>query len=201
MWVLIDGYNVLFSLGMVPTPVREGDLHKARQSLLSMLYQALGEKSRFCTVVFDATRAPSKAPGDTVYYGIDVRFTRQRQEADDLITLLIQQCTSPKQLTVISSDHRLVEATSRKRATVIRADQFPDWLDRQRSAHSPASPQVATSPKISPEEQQRWLKTFSEIDQELADARTFPEEKWLKNLQIDEDDLEDPRKRHRMKPS
>jgi predicted RNA-binding protein with PIN domain len=191
MLTVIDGYNVLFSLGMVPRPVKEGDLQKARQSL----HEALGEKGKYCTVVFDATRAPARAPGDTFFHGIDVRFTKRREEADDLISYLIKQSTSPKQLTVISSDHRLVEETTRKRATVIKADAFLDWLDRQK-------PQQALSPaesKVSQEERDRWMQTFAGIDHELADAKAFPEEKWVKGFIIDEDDLEDPRKRHRMK--
>ena len=196
MLTLIDGYNVLFSLGMVPSPVKEGDLQRARQSLLQMLHEALAEKGKFCTVVFDATRAPSRAPGDTFFHGIDVRFTKRREEADDLIAYLITQCTTPKQLTVISSDHRLVEATSRKRATVVRADEFLDWLDLQK----PGQPATSTAKQVSKAERDQWLKTFAGIDHELADAKAFPEEKWIRGVQIDENDLEDPRTKHRMKP-
>ena len=195
MWTLIDGYNVLFSLGMVPSPVKEGDLQRGRQSLLTMLAEGLGQQGKFCTVVFDATRAPAKAPGDYVHHGIEIRFTKRREEADDLIAYLIKQCTTPKQLTVISSDHRLVEAATRKRATSVRADDFLDWLERQKPGGT-STPEV---PQVSAEERQAWLKTFAAVDTELADAQNFPEEKWIKDIQIDEDDLEDPRKKHRMK--
>jgi uncharacterized protein len=195
MSTLIDGYNVLFSLGMVPRPVKEGDLQRARHTLLQMLHEALGEQGKTCTVVFDATRAPAKAPGDMVFHGIDVRFTKRREEADDLISYLIKQCTSPKQLTVISSDHRLVEETTRKRATVIKADAFLDWLDRQKPQQSTSS----ASSGVSQEERDRWMQTFAGIDHELSDAKAFPEEKWVKGFTIDEDDLEDPRTKHRMK--
>lgn len=196
MLTLIDGYNVLFSLGMVPAPVKEGDLQRSRQSLLQMLYEALGTKGKSCTVVFDATRAPSRAPGDTFFHGIDVRFTKRREEADDLIAFLIKQCTTPKQLTVISSDHRLVEAATRKRATSVRADDFLDWLEEQK----PGSAPTPSAPQVSAEERAGWLKTFAEVDDELSDAKNYPEEKWIHGVQIDENDLDDPRKKHRMKP-
>lgn len=195
MLTLIDGYNVLFSLGMIPTPVKEGDLQRARQSLLTMLSDALGDKGKFCTVVFDATRATSRAPGDMFFKGIDVRFTKRREEADDMIAFLIKQCTAPKQLTVISSDHRLVEAATRKRATSVKADDFLDWLDRQKPGYVP----TPTAPQVSPEERANWLKTFADVDTELADAQNYPEENWMKGVQVDENDLEDVRKRHRMK--
>lgn len=195
MWTLIDGYNVLFSLGMIPTPVKEGDLQRGRQSLLQMLHESLGEKGKYCTVVFDATRAPSRASGDIIFHGIEVRFTKRREEADDLIAWLIKQCTAPKQLTVISSDHRLVEAATRRKATSVKANEFPDWLERQK----PGVISTPAAPTISPAEREKWLKAFANVDSELADAQNFPEEKWVKDIQIDEDDLEDPRKRHRMK--
>jgi len=195
MLTLIDGYNLLFSLGMVPCPVKEGDLQRARQSLLQMLSDALGERGKFCTVVFDATRAPSRAPGDTFFHGIDVRFTKRRQEADDMIAFMIKQCTTPKQLTVISSDHRLVEAATRKRATSVKADDFLDWLERQKPGYAP----TPTAPQVSAEERAVWLNAFAYVDTELGDAKNYPEESWMKGVQVDENDLEDPRKRHRMK--
>ena len=195
MLTLIDGYNLLFSLGMIPSPVKEGDLQRGRQSLLQMLSDALGEKGKFCTVVFDATRAPSHAPGDTFFHGIDVRFTKRREEADDMIAFMIKQCTVPKHLTVISSDHRLVEAATRKRATSVKADDFLDWLERQKPGYVP----TPTAPQVSAEERADWLQTFADVDTELADAKNYPEESWMKGVQVDENDLEDVRTRHRMK--
>lgn len=195
MYTLIDGYNVLFSLGMVPSPVKEGDLQFARASLLDMLVDALGEKGRTCTVVFDATRAPARAPGDYVHHGIEVRFTKRREEADDLIAWMIKQCSAPKQMTVISSDHRLVEAATRRKATSVRADQFVDWLAR----HKPTTVSDSAVSMEHPLEREHWLQAFAGIDTELSDAKNYPEEQWSRDVQIDEDDLEDPRKRHRMK--
>jgi predicted RNA-binding protein with PIN domain len=197
MRVLIDGYNLLFSLGMVPTPVQEGDLYRARQQLLEMLIAGLGEQAKNCTVVLDATRSPRRSPGDGMYRGIDVRFTERREEADDLIAWLIKQCPVPKQLIVISSDHRLVEAATRKRATSIKAQQFLEWLERQQSP-APSSP---PSTVVSREEQARWMQTFAGIDEELTDVSAFPEESWTKGIQIDDDELDDdPKTKHRMKP-
>jgi uncharacterized protein len=197
MWTLIDGYNVLFSLGLVPSKVKEGDLQRARGQLLTMLAENLGEKAKRCTVVFDATHAPPRTPGDSVYHGIEVRFTKRREEADDLIAWLIKQCSAPKQLTVVSSDHRLVEAATRRKATSIKADQFLGWLEKQKPGYTPAS----GSPQVSAEEQQQWLSTFAGIDTELADAKNFPEEQWTKGMQIKDDELDDdPRTKHRMKP-
>jgi predicted RNA-binding protein with PIN domain len=195
MWILIDGYNVLFALGMIPATVQAGDLQKARLSLLNMLADGLGEESKRCIVVFDATRAPARKGGDTVYRGIDVRFTKRREEADDLIVWLIKQCSAPKQLTVISSDHRLVEATTRRKATSIKADRFLEWLEQRK----PRPTEQATPATMTAEERAQWLQEFDHLDQEFRDERHYPEQQWKEGFAVSEDDLEDVRKRHRLK--
>ncbi len=196
--ILIDGYNVLFTLGMIPNQVNDGDLFRARQALLSMLADGLGENAKRCTVVFDATRAPPRTPGDTVFRGIEVRFTKRREEADDLIAWLIKQCSAPKQLTVISSDHRLVEATERRRATSVKADHFLDWLEKQNQHSLPPS---SVPSQMNRQERQAWLQEFGHLDQEFRDTKTFPESDWKDRFRVaEDDDLTDVRKQHRMKP-
>jgi predicted RNA-binding protein with PIN domain len=196
MWTLVDGYNVLFALGLVPVPVKEGDLQRARVKLLSLLAEGLGEEAAHCTVVFDATHAPPRSPSDTVYRGIEVRFTKRREEADDLIVWLIQQCSAPKLLTVISSDHYLVEAARRRRATSVKADRFLEWLERQKQT---AAPETSTT-TMSPEERAGWLAEFGHLDREFRDDQMFPEQGWQERFHIsEEDDLEDIRRKHRLK--
>lgn len=197
MWILVDGYNVLFSLGMIPATVKAGDLQKARSGLLTMLADSLGADAKRCIVVFDATQAPPRTSGDTVYRGIDVRFTKQREEADDLIVWLIKQCSAPKQLTVISSDHRLVEATTRRKATSIKADRFLEWLEQRK----PRPGQQPSPALMTAEERDRWLQEFGHLDQDFRDERQYPEQQWKNEFHVSEDDLEDVRKRHRLKPT
>ena len=50
------------------------------------------------------------------------------------------------------------------------------------------------------EERRRWLEEFGHLDQEFRDERQFPEKDWKERFAVSEDDLEDVRKRHRMKP-
>jgi predicted RNA-binding protein with PIN domain len=198
MWILVDGYNVLFALGMIPPVVKRGDLQQARQALLNLLADGLGDQAKRCTVVFDATRSPSRTPGDTTFRGIEVRFTKRRQEADDLITWLIKQCPAPKQLTVVSSDHQLVDSARRRKATPVRADGFLEWLERQKQPPAAATP---AAPALDPAERDKWLAEFGHLDQEFRDTRTFPEHDWQRTFRVaEDDDLRDVRKRHRMKP-
>jgi predicted RNA-binding protein with PIN domain len=185
MSILVDGYNVLFALGMIPAEVKPGDLQNARQALLHLLADGLGERAKRCTVVFDATRSPPRTPGDLTYRGIEVRFTKRREEADDLITGLIKQCSVPKQLTVISSDHQLVESARRRKAASIKADHFLEWLEQQKQPTQPP----AQSPQADPAEREAWLNEFGHLDEEFRDSRHYPELDWqreFKNKDPDE---------------
>jgi len=197
MWILVDGYNVLFALGMIPAQVRPGDLQHARQHLLTLLANGLGTKANRCIVVFDATRNPPKKSGDMFFRGIEVRFTRRREEADDMLAGLIKQCSAPKQLTVISSDHQLVESARRRKAASVKAEKFLEWLEKQQKSPLPLAPSSA----VEPDEREAWLREFGHLDDAFRDSRTFPENDWQRRFQVSEaDDLRDVRKRHRMNP-
>jgi hypothetical protein len=50
------------------------------------------------------------------------------------------------------------------------------------------------------EERDRWLQEFGHLDQDFRDERHYPEQQWKEGFAISEDDLEDVRKRHRLKP-
>ena len=125
--LLIDGYNVL---SPVAPPTRNTDanwLHRERMLLIDRLGSHLDEELRLRTcVVFDAANPPRNRASEFVVQGIQIRFAIDYPEADDLIAELINAHHSPKQLTVILSDHR-IQASARRRGAV-PFDSEP-WLD------------------------------------------------------------------------
>ena len=54
-------------------------------------------------------------------------YALDHEDADTLIELLIQKNSTPKKLTVVSSDHRLHKAASRRKSTPVDSDQ---WFDQ-----------------------------------------------------------------------
>ena len=60
---LIDGYNLLYAMGVLVGPVGPTGLAKARLRLLGLLHGAHGEESAAVTVVFPAGAATSKSFG------------------------------------------------------------------------------------------------------------------------------------------
>jgi len=101
-----------------------------REKLLARLAECLDEpvRTRTC-VVFDAKNAPADLPSSLTHAGMDVRFAVDHPEADDLLEELIGQHHHPKQLTVVSSDHRIQTAAKRKRASFVDSEVWYDALE------------------------------------------------------------------------
>lgn len=120
--LLIDGYNLLHVTRFKPANNREGELRRCRDGLLSMLAKYLPpERYRRITIVFDSEGAPRHLPDQLQWQHLQVIFARAENSADDLIASLIQRHANPRNLIVISSDHRVQVAAQRKRGTT--------WID------------------------------------------------------------------------
>ena len=111
MSLLIDGYNLLNSVGIVGRGAGASSLERSRMALLNFLAESLDpEEVPRTTVVFDAARAPPGLPKVVEHRGLTVRFARGYEDADALIEELIRAETAPRKLTVVSS-HSALGAT------------------------------------------------------------------------------------------
>lgn len=134
MLLLIDGYNVIAPVAPPGKNPASDWLHRERMTLIDRLANRLDARLAAQTcVVFDASARSRRALGiegtsnpTCRIRKIEVRFAVNHNEADDLIEELIALHSSPKRLTVVSSDHRLQAAARRSGATAF--DSHP-WLD------------------------------------------------------------------------
>jgi predicted RNA-binding protein with PIN domain len=177
---VIDGYNLLHVAGVLPRGLGPGAWERARTRLLNVLAESLADAERARTiVVFDATFAPPGLPSAVVHRGLDVRYAANHDSADDLIEELIRRDSAPKQLTVVSADHRLQVAARRRKAKAIDSDVwFGELLRRRRErARPPAGPEKPVSAtstaggELSPDEIERWVREFASEDDALAGTR------------------------------
>ena len=127
VYLVIDGYNLMHVTRFKPLNNEMGELKRCREGLLSLLAERLlDHQYREITVVFDSDQAPKHLPDQLRWRHIDVIFARNENTADDYIAKLVQGHAHPRQLIVISSDHRVQNAASRRKATVLDSD---DWFD------------------------------------------------------------------------
>src|SRR5438067_3317177 len=128
MLFLIDGYNLLHAIGLVAKRKGPYGLKWARQRLLRFLHDAFQEKAASVNVIFDASTSPKGSVAEQEHGGVHVTFAVHHHEADDLIELLIRKATTPKELTVVSDDHRIQDAGRRRHCVVLGCAGFLDWL-------------------------------------------------------------------------
>lgn len=163
MSYLIDGYNLLYSLGRARKRMGPSELERARVRLLDLLAGAMGDEAGRLTVVFDAAHAPPGVLAEQIYKRIHVLYAIRENQADDRIEELIRRDSAPQKLTVVSDDHRLQQAARRRHCGVMKCMEFLDFLDQQRHRPPAAPPPVATKPeKVSAEETEQWLRVFGD---------------------------------------
>lgn len=130
--IVIDGYNLIFQCGLQGKRRDSLALEKARQRAVQTISKWLGDDRQRAAIVFDASRLPikedhnvSQLDGLTIIYAVDY------DDADSMIEEIIRTHSSPKQLLVVSSDHRLHKAALRRSAKPIDSDIWYDDLEQR----------------------------------------------------------------------
>ncbi len=168
MRTLIDGYNLMFAGGLIGRRHGPDGLRKVRQRFLNDLAATLGPtEAHLTTVVFDAApdTAPPDVPSSTRHKGLTVLYAVDVDTADERIEGLIAQHSSPKRLTVVSSDHRIQRAAARRKARVVSADEYWTRMDsrKERKANPPPIEDHPRSAAPSAGEAAFWLEEFREL--------------------------------------
>ncbi len=160
---LIDGYNLLHGLGLLPKRAPPGELQQARTRLLQFLAATLGKKAAAATVVFDAAGAPRRGQAEQWFGNIRVLFAQREPQADDLIENLLAQDRATSSLIIVSDDHRLQQAARRHRALPMGCSEFLDFLEKIKPAR-PSPPRLKQDHDMSPQELQQWLAEFGDLE-------------------------------------
>jgi len=169
MSLIIDGYNLMHAAGILPanSGARPGakSSERSRIALLNFVADTVAESElSTTTVVFDAAAAPPGLPRTLTHRGVTVQFSSGYNDADELIEELIQKSTTPRRLTVVSSDHRLHRAAKRRKAQAVDSDVWHAQviaLRNQPRKNEPATPQKPGTPAAQ-SEVEFWLKKFTE---------------------------------------
>ncbi len=172
---LIDGYNIMHAGGRLGAKLGREGFRRARRRFLDDLADALGlDRASQTTVVFDATVPPGDFPLHATYRGLRLIFALEDEDADSRIERMIGLESNPRNLTVVSSDRRIRQAASRRRANPLTAEDFWIWIDdlRERQATAKvARPRWSGQPPThertdlsAVDESEFWLETFRELD-------------------------------------
>ncbi len=128
--LLIDGYNLIYAIGLLPAVTRRavfppGRLEDARTALLQLLTKDLTEmQRRNTTIVFDALEPPQFLPDSFHHREMKILFARGYNDADELMNEQILAAERGASWVVISSDHRIQAAAARRRMTFYDSDEW-----------------------------------------------------------------------------
>lgn len=161
---IIDGYNLLHSIHPAP---RRGGIHKEGPDsepisdirlcrIISGYLKLIDEKGE---IVFDGTGPRDKGGFDNIS-NLEVIFAGLNSDADTVIEDKIIASTSPKRLTIVSSDRRLRDAARKRKAIVVKSQVFWDNLQKQISRKRKVKEPLAKRHGLSESETEQWLDFF-----------------------------------------
>ena len=200
MRTLIDGYNLMFGLVPVGKALSPDRFRKSRLRFLNRLADALGAvEAHQTTVVFDAASPPDGLPDETSHKGMTILYAVDDDSADSLIERLIAGHTSPKGLTVVSSDHRIRQAALRRKAVALSTDEFLNRLERPRRAAEHPSPPPSPEERarmegLSADEAALWREVFrdvadeTDLDAALGHGGFIPTDEEIARIEREVDD-------------
>ena len=152
--LLIDGYNLLRAAQNISDSTQ---LNEA--SLCLMLCEFLRRCRQRGVIVFDGTGPKDKGPIESLDL-LEAVFSGPSREADDVIEKLILQNTAVRNLVVVSTDRRIVDAAKKRKAKSSRSEDFWSVLcSTLEKRHRPAEPREKRT-GISDGQAQKWLKEF-----------------------------------------
>lgn len=169
--VIIDGYNLLYAEGIYGVDNPTGTLEDARDALIDWILDTLPSDTVKRTILtFDAKNPPPNLPRQFNHSGLTVHFAAEFEEADDLIGEYIEAHTSPSQLTVVSSDHRVQRMAHRRDATAVDSNVWFRQMTRSAFDRSRSDRIDTSKPNVplNSYDVGKWIKVFGlEGDAEL----------------------------------
>ena len=171
---LIDGYNLLHKLGVVPRDADPAAMERTRRRLLDLVAAAHGPEAPGVTVVFDARRLPRGVPAEQDHRGVRVHFAVGYAEADDLLEELIRGSPAPAAVRVVSDDNRVRRAARQRGCAVLTCGEYIDWLGGHRPAAAPPPAEEPAKPGPPTEEEAAyWRQAFADLENDPAMRELF----------------------------
>ncbi|MEQ9406835.1 MAG: NYN domain-containing protein [Fuerstiella sp.] len=191
-FLIIDGYNLMHAAGIARHRYAPGMLQRCRHRLQLLVADLLkAEVRQRTTVVYDAFESVSDDQRESEFDGLRILFAPQGSDADSEIERQLATHSSPRQILVVSSDHRLHKAARRRRARCIDSEKFLNQLtDDLNHASSPRRPRRAQPPDTAAD-LQHWMSEFSDIESTESATDACFDRDYLNRLQqeLDNDRL------------
>jgi predicted RNA-binding protein with PIN domain len=162
--ILIDGYNLLHKDGVLKNRA-ERSLEEAREELIAEV-SAYRSGDMELVLVFDGKGGDGRGRR-AVAPGVEVRFSRYPQSADQLILEIIEKESRRNRLTVVTSDRK--DIGKAVRAEGVRWISSESFLRRLKRRSGPGVPSTEKPAVSSSEEMDYWMKRFGSEEGRTAE--------------------------------
>lgn len=178
MPLLVDAYNVLHTVGVLPPELAGIDIPGLVQLIQSSRYH-----SERVDLICDGAARPEVPPGRRDM--VNVRYAGPGQEADAMIAQLVKHSTAPRRLIVVSSDQAVLRTARKRKCRTLTSPQFLHQLasDAQvgsgGGSHAAAGSRVDQQPTggLTDRQIEAWLSIFGVCEDEVEqdpDSDTQP---------------------------
>ena len=152
---VIDGYNLKHAI-LKAEEASEGIGDLELCMVVSRYLKLIGRGGE---MIFDGAGPPDKSGFDDVS-NLEVVFAGLGADADTAIEDKIIASTSPRRLTVVSSDRRLRKAARTRRCNSLKSEVFWGNVQKQLNRKRPVREPAAKRQGLSESETDQWLDVF-----------------------------------------
>ena len=154
MPIIIDGYNLLRWVQNI-----EEYRHLDEAGLCRFLSEYLLRVRTHAQIIFDGMGPRDKSELGGID-NIEVFFSGENLEADDIIEEKIEEYSAPKNMIVVSTDRRIRAAATRRKSTSVTSDLFWLSLIEQLDKKKPVPMPKEKRHGITESEADAWLDEF-----------------------------------------
>jgi predicted RNA-binding protein with PIN domain len=154
MPVIIDGHNLLWSIQSAEEQKWITDIALCR--VLDSYFGLVGQNAE---IIFDGTGPPDKSEFNSIK-NLKVTFSGYRADCDTVIEQKILGSTATKLLIIVSTDRRLRDAASARKATSIKSEDFWSEVKKRLDRKKPVKEPPGKRSGLTESETELWLKTF-----------------------------------------
>jgi predicted RNA-binding protein with PIN domain len=159
--IIIDGWNLAWKIPEIAKFIPD-NLPRARKLLNTRLKNYYQQKKVNLKIIYDGK--PGIIDYESSGRQIDIHFSQDPEKADHLIVKFLKKEKFPHQWSVITSDRELATKVRNAGALAISSDTFLRKFRSFSSQHG--NNEAKSSPQLSKEEINFWLKKFRENDNE-----------------------------------
>jgi predicted RNA-binding protein with PIN domain len=153
---IIDGDNLLWALRQT-LEEREITTELELCRVLSRYFALTGEPGQ---VVFDGSGPADRSEFDKIT-SPEIIFAGFHRDADSVIEEKLKANTSPRRVTVVSSDRRLRKAAALRKAAGMKSEDFWEQVRRELKRGKPRKPEPQEKREgLSESETDKWLEAF-----------------------------------------